>query len=190
MADLSPDESSDQPPVACLFGSYAPKPGEPLYELAYHIGHALAGAGYVVANGGYGGIMRASAKGAKDAGGSTIGVTCSLFTDSRGHALKPNHYIDREILHVDLQARIEEMIQMASAFGVLEGGTGTLSEFGTAWEYVAKGVIDPKPIFIVGPFWQPTVNAILAVRPHHGQHLHCVESTEEIVRIATSAVTN
>ncbi|MGQ9651756.1 MAG: SLOG cluster 4 domain-containing protein [Phycisphaerae bacterium] len=106
--------TTDGRPIICIFGSYAPKPGEPLYEQAYAIGYSLAKAGFVVANGGYEGIMEASAKGAKDAGGSTIGVTCSIFTDYRGQPLKANRYIDREISHKTVLDRIEPMVEMSA----------------------------------------------------------------------------
>src|SRR5688500_14559251 len=120
--------AGDQP-VISVFGSYAPRPGEPLYEQAYRIGHVLGQSGYVIANGGYAGTMEASHKGAKDAGGSTIGVTCAIFLDGEGAAVKPNGYVDRAICHDNLLTRIDAMMRMSAGFVVLEGGTGTLSEF-------------------------------------------------------------
>jgi uncharacterized protein (TIGR00730 family) len=180
--------ATDGQPIICLFGSYSPKPGEPLYEQAYAIGRALAKAGFVVANGGYDGIMEASAKGAKDAGGSTIGVTCSIFSDSQGQPLKANRYIDREILHQTVFSRIGQMIEMSAGYVILEGGTGTLSEFGIVWEYVAKGMIRPRPIFVVGDFWKPMVERVISARPSHGKHVHIVQTPEEIVAIAQAAI--
>jgi hypothetical protein len=53
---------------------------------------------------------------------------------------------------------------------------------------VAKGLIRPRPIFVVGDFWKPLVERILAVRPNHGQHLHCVAATDELVAIATRTI--
>lgn len=179
---------ADGQPIVCIFGSYSPQPGEPLYEQAYRIGHALAKAGFVVANGGYDGIMEASAKGAKDAGGSTIGVTCAIFSDYRGQPLKANRYIDREILHDSVLRRIEQMVEMSAGYVILEGGTGTLSEFGIVWEYVAKKLIRPRPIFIVGDFWKPTVERVVSARPSHGKHVHCVNTPEEIIAIARAAI--
>ena len=174
-------------PIVCILGSYSPERGEPLYERAYAIGHALASAGFVVCNGGYDGIMEASAKGAKDAGGSTIGVTCAVFSDYRGRPLKANRYIDREITSPDPFARIRAMLDMSAAYVVLEGGTGTLSEFGIVWEHVCKRLIAPRPIFVVGDFWRPLVDRIVSARPSSGKHVHCVETAAEIVAIAARA---
>src|SRR5689334_13127010 len=132
------NETNGQPTI-CVFGSYAPQPGEPLYELAYGIGRCLAEAGYVVANGGYGGTMEASHKGAKDAGGRTIGATCAIFKDRAGELVTANKYVDHAICYESLLARIDGMMRMSAGYVVLEGGTGTLSELGIVWEYVAKG---------------------------------------------------
>ena len=181
-------DSTNGRPVVCIFGSYSPRPGDPLWDQAYAIGHALARAGYVVANGGYDGIMHASAKGAKDAGGSTIGVTCAVFGNDRGKVLKANPCIDREILHDDVLRRIEAMMTMSAAYVILEGGTGTLSEFGIVWEYVCKGLIAPRPIFIVGDFWVPVVEAVRRVRPQHCDCIHLVSRAEEIVAVLAKVV--
>lgn len=175
---------SGRGPIISIFGSYSPKPGEPLYELAYRLGSALAGAGYVVCNGGYDGTMEASAKGAKDAGGATVGVTCCVFNDYRGVPLKANRWIDREICAENIFTRIETMMRMSAGFVVLEGGTGTLSEFGIVWEYVCKGLMEPRPIFVVGEFWRPLIERIRSVRAKSCKNVYCVNDTEEVVRIA------
>ncbi|MBP7935222.1 MAG: LOG family protein [Phycisphaerae bacterium] len=175
-------------PVICVFGSYSPKPGSLLYQLAYDIGHALATAGYTVANGGYDGTMEASAKGAKDAGGKTIGVTCSAFDTARGRTLAANPWIDREIHHTDVMLRIKDMMIMSDGYVILEGGTGTMTELSLVWEFVCKQLIPPRPIFVVGDFWRPMIKRIIAQRPGHGQHVYLVDTPQQIVDIATRTV--
>ncbi|MHC4441473.1 MAG: LOG family protein [Planctomycetota bacterium] len=171
----------DGGPVICIFGSYSASGADGLYKQAYEIGYGLAKAGYVVCNGGYGGTMEASAKGAKDAGGSTIGVTCTIFRDKGGGPLQVNSYIDREVPYGDLFSRIDAMMRMSAGYVVLAGGTGTLSEFSIVWEFVCKKMIEPRPIFLVGDYFKPVVDRILAERPRYGQHLYCVECAEEIL---------
>jgi uncharacterized protein (TIGR00725 family) len=173
----------NSPPIVCIFGSYASQPGDPLYEQAYAIGYGLAKAGYVICNGGYDGTMAASAKGAKDAGGSTVGVTCTIFSDYRGQPLAANPYIDREIHQDHPLSRTEAMMRMSHAYVILEGGTGTLSEFAIVWEFVAKRLIPPRPIFVVGDFWRPVVECIVSVRPEHGRCVHLVASPDQITAI-------
>ena len=184
---MSVSETNGQP-VICLFGSYSPKPGQPTWELAYSIGRSLAAAGYTVANGGYDGIMEASAKGAKDAGGRTIGVTCSVFAPYRAKGLAANPYIDKEIRHENVLDRIMAMIQMSAGYVILPGGTGTLSEFGLVWEHVCKGLIDPRPIFVVGDFWRPMVQRMIADRPRSGKNVYLVDTAHQIVDLALRTV--
>lgn len=188
LSSMDMGDESDGRPVISVFGSYSPVQGQPLYDLAYRIGRGLAGAGYVVCNGGYDGTMEASAKGAKEAGGATIGVTCSVFSDYRGVPLKANRWIDREICAENVFVRIETMMRLSAGFVILEGGTGTLSEFGIVWEYVCKGLIEARPIFVVGDFWCPLVERIRTVRPKSCKHIYCVNEPEEIIRIAGEVI--
>jgi len=181
-------EASGDRPVICIFGGYDPKPGEPAYELAYDIGCGLARAGYDICNGGYAGTMEASAKGAKDAGGSTIGVTCSIFSDPKGRLLKVNRYIDKEISSDNVLDRIRMMMDLSAGFVILPGGTGTLSEFAIVWEFVAKKMIEPRPIFVVGDLWRPTIEAIRSVRSKHTNCVHCAQSADEMVALAIQEI--
>ena len=54
-------------PVVTVFGGSHVQEGGPEYASARDLGKLLAQAGYTVCNGGYGGVMEASARGAKDA---------------------------------------------------------------------------------------------------------------------------
>ena len=93
--------------------------GDAIFEMAEEIGNLLAQAGFTIANGGYGGTMTAAAKGASEAGGEIIGVTCSAFKNS-----KPNKYITREIVTESLDERLDTLIKLGQAYIVLPGGTG------------------------------------------------------------------
>lgn len=65
--------------IVSVFGTGRAKTGDKNYKEAQELGRLLAGAGFAIANGGYGGTMEASAKGAKEAGGEVVGVTCTAF---------------------------------------------------------------------------------------------------------------
>ena len=62
--------------IITIFGTSRARPGDSTFTLAYETGALLAKAGFTVANGGYGGTMLAAAKGAAEARGEIIGVTC------------------------------------------------------------------------------------------------------------------
>lgn len=138
--------------VITIFGSSRPKPGEPEYLLAYDIGRELASAGFTVCNGGYGGIMEASARGAKSAGGKTVGILAGALGTR-----KPNEWIDIAVSKATLVDRLLELIARGDAHVVLKGGTGTLLELAAVWEFMNKGMMKQSPIVVVGDFWNGVV---------------------------------
>lgn len=141
-------------PVITVFGSSRPRRGEAAYERAFDLGRRLAGAGFTVCNGGYAGIMAASARGAKEAGGRTIGVTTAQFRSRR------NAWIDRERRMRTWHERLFELIRLGDGYVVLGGGTGTLVEMACVWEMMRKGLMPLKPVVVVGPFWKSLIRRI------------------------------
>lgn len=137
--------------VITVFGSARPSPGDEGYAEAEHLGSLLARAGYSLCNGGYGGTMEASAKGARSAGGTAIGVTISAL------GLSPNRWSTRTIPMPTLVERLQKLVDLGDAFVVLRGGTGTLLELALAWELLTKGIMRPKPVVCLGAFWAPLV---------------------------------
>ncbi len=162
-----------------IFGTANAKSGEPAYELAYQSGKLLAQAGFVIANGGYGGTMLAASKGAAEAGGETIGVTCSAFKSSTA-----NEYITREIVTGSLDERLDTLIKLGRAYVVLPGGTGTLLELAKVWELKNKGFIEAdKPIILVGGFWKPLVDLIAADDPDSSRYIRQADGPKQVVEL-------
>jgi len=156
-----------QPRIITIFGSYEPAPDSAEYEQAYQVGLHLGRAGFAIANGGYAGTMEASARGAKDAGSSTIGVTCTAFKRSSANA-----YIDREIQTPALRDRLEKLIELGSGYVVLPGGTGTLTELAYTWELLYKGFLTERKLVVLGNFWLPVVELVYGAS-------HLVERAEK-----------
>lgn len=125
--------------------------------------------------------MEAVARGAKEAGGSTIGVTISLF----GQAANP--WIDRTIKADTLVERLMKLIELGDAYVTLRGSTGTLLELATVWEMTNKGIIQKKPLLTFRPFWTPLINMILnepsAAQAGHADIIREVQTPEECVRV-------
>jgi uncharacterized protein (TIGR00730 family) len=142
--------------IITIFGTARAKPGEAIFTLAMETGRLLAQAGFAIANGGYGGTMLAAAKGAAEAGGEIIGVTCSAFKSG-----KANEYVTREIVTGSLDERLETLVKLGQAYIVLPGGTGTLLELAKVWELKNKGFLkEDKPIILLGGFWKPLIELI------------------------------
>jgi uncharacterized protein (TIGR00730 family) len=127
--------------IVTVFGSSRPSEGDEEYRLAYEVGKNLARNGFTVCNGGYTGIMEASARGAKEAGGKTIGVT---FKNNFKKSL--NRWIDEEMFQTTLIERMMKLVELGNAYVVLKGGTGTLLELAAVWEFINKGLLKEKPI--------------------------------------------
>lgn len=145
-----------------VFGSSRPREGEPDYEDARALGRALADAGFSVCTGGYGGVMAAVSRGAKERGAQTFGVTADFFTAS-----KANPWIDVEMRMHTWQERLFELIDRADGFVACKGGTGTLVELAVVWEMLNKSVITPKPFAILGNFWEPIIERVREVELAH-----------------------
>ena len=96
--------------------------------------------------------MEASAKGAKEAGGVTIGVLTSSLMDRPANA-----WIDTVLHEQKLVDRMMKLVELGDAYVVLKGGTGTLLELAAVWEFMNKNIIGRKPILIVGDFWKGVV---------------------------------
>lgn len=147
--------------VVSVFGTGRVKPGRPVYGFAEQVGRALAEAGFAIANGGYRGLMEASAKGAAEAGGTVIGVTCSAFRNSAA-----NEYVTQEVVTASLDERLNMLVRLGRAYVVLPGGTGTLLELATVWELKNKGFLDAgKPIVLAGEFWRPLADLVAGDDP-------------------------
>ena len=138
-----------------IFGSSRPDPDHEEYLHAMSLGRALAESGFVVCNGGYGGIMEASARGAREAGGHTVGVTISSFGGR-----SPNPWIAEVDERPSLIERMMRLIEKGDAYIVLKGGTGTLLELAAVWELMNKAQMKVKPIIVLGSFWNGVVDTL------------------------------
>jgi uncharacterized protein (TIGR00730 family) len=131
-----------------VFGSSEPLPGEPLYEQARELGRLLAEAGFRVVSGGYGGVMEAASRGAREAGGAALGVTCAIFS-----ARRPNEHLGEVIEAADLFARTRGLVDHSRGFVVLPGKAGTLAELAFLWALHRAGCLDGRPVLLLGAQW-------------------------------------
>ncbi len=170
--------------VISVFGTGRARAGDENYLLAEKLGRLLAGAGFAIANGGYGGTMEATARGAREAGGEVVGITCSAF--GRGAA---NEFVSREIKTKSLDERLGTLIKLGDAYVVLAGGTGTLLEFAIVWELKNKGFISgDKPIILLGDYWQPIVELVASDDAESTQCLLRADGPEEVVELLKNRI--
>ncbi len=151
-----------QEKIVTVFGSSRPREGEADYDEARVLGRALAKHGFAVCSGGYGGVVEAVSRGAKEAGGKTYGVTAEFFT-----AAKLNSWVDTEVRMKTWEERLFELIRLADGFVACKGGTGTLVELAVVWEMLNKSVMSGKPFTVLGDFWQPVLDRVREVELGH-----------------------
>jgi uncharacterized protein (TIGR00730 family) len=135
--------------VVAVFGSGSAPRDHPVLVEAERLGHLLAGAGWTLVCGGYGGTMEAASRGARQVGGQVIGVTMDLFSPR----LTPNAWLTKEQRVKDFFPRLKKLTN-ADAFVVLQGGIGTLTEATLTWSLLQTGQISPRPFVFVGDHWR------------------------------------
>ena len=134
-----------------VFGSARFTEGHPHYVLARELGGALARAGYVVMTGGGPGLMEAANRGAREAGGISIGCNIRLPREQ-----EPNPYLDHFIEFEHFFVRKVMLVKYSSAFVVMPGGFGTLDEAFEVITLIQTGKLERFPIISMGgEFWSP-----------------------------------
>jgi len=139
-----------------IFGGANPQSSGTSYEDAYRLGQKLANAGHVVLTGGYIGTMEAASRGAVEAGGHVIGVTCEEIETWR--KVKPNAWVLEEWRFPSLHERLLALIDGCDAAIALPGGVGTLLEISMMWNRMIIDAVPNRPLILVGESWRETMD--------------------------------
>lgn len=132
-------------PCVTVFGSARFHEDHPYYQLARTLGGEIARLGFTVITGGGPGIMEAANRGAREAGGRSVGCNIVLPREQ-----KPNPYLDKW-LNIDyFFVRKVLLTKYSYAFVVLPGGYGTLDEFFEAITLIQTGKLSRFPIVLMG----------------------------------------
>ena len=146
-----------KPKVISVFGGSSPLPGTPPYDEARQLGRLLAEAGFAVATGGYSGTMEAASRGAAEAGGHVIGVTCRHLERVFAR-LGANAWVKEEIPYETLRDRLNHLVEKCDAAMALPGGIGTLSEVALTWSLLQTREIPLKPFVLIGENWRASLH--------------------------------
>lgn len=139
-------------PSVSVFGSARTPEGHPYYEMGRAVGRRLAERGYAVITGGGPGVMEAANRGARDAGGVSVGLNIVL-----PHEQGTNPYVDpRHSLTFDFfSARKAMFVKYAQGFIVLPGGFGTMDELFESLTLIQTGKSTRFPVVLMGAsYWQ------------------------------------
>lgn len=143
-----------------FFGDADISPADEAYKDAFDTAELLAKEGYVVVDGGGPGVMEAATKGATKGGGKTISVTFDPVNAPGFEGKYVGNVTDEEIVTTNYIERMFKLMEYGDTFIMFKGGTGTISEFGTAWVLAKLYYGRHKPFILFGDFWIPIVDAI------------------------------
>lgn len=139
------DTLADVTKGVTIFGSARTGPDDPQYGAAQETARILAEAGFAILTGAGPGIMEAANKGAKLAGGRSIGCNIELPFEQGA-----NPYVDTLINFRYFFVRKTMFIKYSNAFVIFPGGFGTLDEMFEALTLIQTEKIDTFPVALVG----------------------------------------
>jgi uncharacterized protein (TIGR00730 family) len=138
-------------PCVTVFGSARYGESHPYYALGRDVGAGLVGLGFTVMTGGGPGLMEAANRGAREAGGRSVGCNIELPMEQA-----PNPYLDRSVTCRYFFVRKVLLFKYSYAFVGLPGGLGTLDELFEALVLIQTGKIANFPIVLFGTeYWRP-----------------------------------
>jgi len=171
----------------CFFGFAEAKETDADYIATFESAKLLAEAGYTIVNGGGPGIMEAATKGAHAGGGKAIGVT--LYPDGTDDLVNfegrsPGNNFDEEVKEGSYLARTLKLIDLGDIFVVMNGGTGTVSEFGMAWGLARLEYGHHEDLILYGQGWHQIMEAFatnMSIREEAFDVYHIVDTPEAVL---------
>jgi uncharacterized protein (TIGR00725 family) len=176
--------------IVAVIGASATGPEENDYLDGVRLGHLLAGAGFAIASGGYGGLMEAVSAGAAGRGGRVIGVTAPSVFPGRAGA---NAFVTEERQAATIPERIQDMLAMSDAVVALPGSLGTLTELVLAWNIALVAPFSarqPVPIVAVGRTWAELVPLLTERLATNGDLVQCVAGVDEAAALVAGHLNN
>jgi uncharacterized protein (TIGR00730 family) len=139
-------------PCISIFGSARTQPGSPHYELTVEIARRLSNEGFGIITGGGPGVMEAANKGAREAGGKSVGLNIALPFEQSS-----NEYIDKDkLLNFDyFFVRKTMFTKYSQGFVMMPGGFGTMDEFFEVATLIQTDKFKHMPMVLVGrKYWK------------------------------------
>ena len=171
--------------IVTIFGGAKCGEDSEEYGLALRLGRLLAERGYTICTGGYLGVMEGASRGAHERGGRVLGIVMNQFKS------EPNRYLTEKVASAHFYERLQNLIERSVGFIALRGGAGTVTELSLVWNKLQTRVIEPRPLVLLGEFWQRVVQSFtenLVVSEQDVALLNFVNTPEEAVRIIEESV--
>ncbi|HET7219224.1 MAG TPA: TIGR00730 family Rossman fold protein [Vicinamibacterales bacterium] len=170
-------------PCVTVFGSARIGEADPYYAIGRELGRRIARLGFTVMTGGGPGLMEAANRGARDAGGRSVGCNIKLPAEQA-----PNRYLDRWVTCRHFFVRKVLLFKYSYAFVALPGGIGTMDELFEALTLIQTRKIEHFPIILIGAaYWRPLVEFLermIVAGTIHARDielLHVTDSLDEAI---------
>lgn len=144
------DNQTDK--IVTIFGGSRCNENSPEYAEAKEVGGRLADAGFTICTGGYLGVMEAASRGARERGGRVLGIVMNQFKS------EPNRFLTDKVATNHFYDRLQNLIVRSVGFVALRGGMGTVTEISLVWNKLQTGVIERRPLVLLGDGWKNVVN--------------------------------
>jgi len=128
------------------------------YTQAFKLAGILASEGYSIVDGGGPGVMEAATAGAEKNNGETITVTFDPINAPGFEGKYIGNVPDEEIVTTNYIERMFKLMEYGDAFILFKGGSGTISEFGTAWVLAKLYYGHHKPFILFGSYWAEIID--------------------------------
>jgi uncharacterized protein (TIGR00730 family) len=180
-------------PCVTVFGSARFKDDHRYYAIAREMGRRLARSGFTVMTGGGPGIMEAANRGAKEAGGRSIGCNIQL-----PHEQAPNPYLDLMVEFRYFFVRKVMLVKYSYAYIAFPGGFGTMDEVFEAATLIQTGKMRDFPIVVMGKdYWEPLLSFLRdtmipagTIEPRDLERILVTDSPEEAASAILHAATS
>jgi len=151
-------------PAITIFGSARLSPDSTYGKLAEKMAGLLSKKGFTIVTGGGPGIMEAANKGAKEAGGRSVGVNIELPFEQ-----EPNPYIDTYLCFRYFFTRKVMLVKYSQAFMIFPGGFGTMDELFEALTLIQTEKVKNFPVVLMcKDYWGGLVNWMKETFSKHG----------------------
>lgn len=174
-------------PCITIFGSARFAENHPYYALTREAAAAFAKLGFTIMTGGGPGLMEAANRGARDAGGRSIGCNIQLAMEQ-----SPNPYLDKWVKLEHFFVRKILLVKYSYAFVVMPGGFGTLDEYFEALTLIQTHKIKDFPLIIFDKAYHRELLAHIdsmqqqsTISPADARLFLVTDSIEEAVRLIT-----
>jgi uncharacterized protein (TIGR00730 family) len=139
--------------IVTIFGGSKCGENSPEYKEAKELGARLAEAGFTICTGGYLGVMEAASRGAREKGGRVFGIVMNQFKG------EPNRFLTDKVATNHFYERLQNLITRSVGFVALRGGMGTVTEISLVWNKLQTGVLERRPLVLLGDCWRPVVES-------------------------------